>query len=47
MQAKIALNQYYETNTSMDEEDYHRVLGELLDRKLQVHKALLALTRRS
>jgi len=46
MQAKIALNQYYETNTSMDEEDYHRVLGEILDRKLQVHKALLALARR-
>jgi len=46
MQAKIALNQYYETVTSMDEEDYHRVLGEILDRKLQVHKALLALARR-
>jgi hypothetical protein len=46
MQAKITLNQYYETNTSMDEEDYHRVLGEILDRKLQVHKALLALARR-
>jgi hypothetical protein len=46
MQAKITLNQYYETVTSMDEEDYHRVLGELLDRKLQVHKALLALARR-
>ena len=46
MQAKIALNQYYETNTSMDEEDYHRVLGEILDRKLQVHKDLLVLVRR-
>jgi hypothetical protein len=46
MQAKITLNQYYETNTSMDEDEYHRVLGELLDRKLQVHKALLVLVRR-
>ena len=46
MQAKITLNQYYETNTSMDEEEYHRVLGELLDRKLQVHEALRVLVRR-
>jgi hypothetical protein len=46
MQAKITLNQYYETNTSMDGEEYHRVLGELLDRKLQVHEALRVLVRR-
>jgi hypothetical protein len=45
MQAKIALNKYYETYTSMDEDEYHRVLGELLDRKLQVHKALLGALR--
>jgi len=45
MGAKVSLNKHYETCTSMDEDEYHRVLGELLDKKLQVHEDLRGLAR--
>jgi hypothetical protein len=45
MGAKVSLNKHYETCSSMDEDEYHRVLGELLDKKLQVHEELRGLAR--
>ena len=43
---KIGLNTFYETRASMDADEYHRVLGDVLDRKAQAHKALRAISRR-
>jgi hypothetical protein len=41
---KIGLNTFYETRASMDADEYHRVLGDVLDRKTQAHKALRAIS---
>jgi len=44
--ARIGLNTFYETRASLDADEYHRVLGDVLDRKIQAHKALRAISRR-